>query len=187
MAASTYFMFVRVSDNLILDARTEDSFDAGALSGYAVRSASFSADGGDSPDVNVAAPLPGGTFEEPSTYGAPPAAPVVPYIKLEWSGAGSPVMDACEVIADGVNTATLTAKKWDRTANEAIASGGESYWVRVDGAAFKPSVGKITLDVNGEGSVDFTPLTLEKGVGLISLDPATENNPPTNTAKLAAI
>ena len=113
--------------------------------------------------------------------------PVDAYVKCDWSGDGAMVGDTYEIVADGLNIATLTLKKWDRNANVAILEAGDAFWVGVNGVSFSPSAGKVTLDDNGEAIVTFTPLTSEKGLGTVQFSPLAGTNTRPNTAMLAAI
>jgi hypothetical protein len=166
-----YYMLCRTSDDAILDYETTDSFSS-AVSNSVVRSKEL---------ANV--PKLGATLTAGGTY----TEPVDAYVKCDWSGDGVIVGDTYEIVADGVKTATLTLKKWDRNANVAILEAGDSFWVGVIGVSFSPSAGKVTLDDNGEAVVTFTPQATEKGLGTIQFSPLTGTNSRANTAMLAAI
>lgn len=150
-----------------------------------MRSASFSSAPEDGADVLTALgrPLDLGYFNG-SDY-TPPADPTDLYLKATWSGDGVLNGDVYEMSPDpGVNIAILTFQKWDRNADVAIATGGEVYWLCVEGAA-KPDVGKITLDVAGQASVNFDPAVTDLGLVVIKLMAEVPGSPvPDSAAKL---
>lgn len=172
MALTTYYMLCRPSDNVILESRLTDDF---GVENYAdimvVRSATFSVDAGDSPDVLASDPLPGGTFVSPGTYN-PPAAPVAdPYLKVsDWSGNGGvdPDDGVWEMESDGTNSCTLTVKKWDRTTDTALNEVGDKFSLNLIGSPDCPC-GRITLDSNGEATIVLAPLVNQKGESSITL------------------
>lgn len=167
MALTTYYMLCLVNGDVIREARTADTFGVGPqyASVMEVRSATFSTDAGDSPDVLLAAPIPGYTFVAPGTHTAPPAAPADPYLKGEdWSGNGAADPDdgVWEMTSDGVNACTLTLKKWDMTTDTAITGAGDKFGVCILGSA-TCSTARITLDANGEATITITPGSTIKG------------------------
>ena len=156
MTAVTYYMACSTSTNVIKEVRTS-TFSV--PSGYEIRSATFSSDAGDSPDVitSFRRPLPGGTFISPSTYFALGEIG----LKVEYSGFGNidPVDGVYELTADGSNSVTITFKKWNNLTNSAIQNAGDSFGICISGAVAQADTptGKITLDPNGEASLTFTP------------------------------
>jgi len=172
MAATTYYMLCRVADDQILEARLVDDFGVeNYTSVMVVRSATFSEDAGDDPDVLEAEPLAGGTFVAPSTYSAPESPPADPYLKVDdWSesahGSSDPDDGVWEMTAGSGNNCTLRVKKWDLNTDTAISEAGDKFEVCVLGGAKCPAA-VLTLDSNGEATITFTPSSDE--IGAVSI------------------
>lgn len=172
MAATTYYMLCRVADDQILEARQTNDFGVEKYANImVVRSATFSTNPGDSPDVLEAEPLPGGTFVSPNTYNGPQALPVEPYLKADdWSGSAHGSADpddgVWEMASGSGNNCTLRVKKWDLNSDTAINEAGDKFEVCVLGGAKCPAA-TITLDSNGEATITFTPGSDE--IGAVSI------------------
>jgi len=175
MAAVTYYMHIRASDDLIGEVSLTDDWPNPDVT-MVVRSASFSSDSGDSPDVEtpLGRPLALGTYDG-VTY-TPPADVTKPYIKLTWSGTGE--LNGSIYELDEGETATLTLQKWDENADQAISSGGEEYWICPNGANSGADVGKVTLNGSGQAVVNFTANANEKGLVDILIVPVNPSSPP---------
>tara|TARA_R110000824_G_scaffold350446_1_gene537384 strand:+ start:346 stop:894 length:549 start_codon:yes stop_codon:yes gene_type:complete len=163
MAAVTYFMLCGALDNLVHDVRTSNSFSSGLL-GSDVRSASFSSNPADAPDVPVDKPEPGGHFVSPTTY-TPPAETYS--LKASWEGNISVIDGMTEMTSNGANKATLRLTKVS-SSGIPTESGTEQFRVCIQTSVGKPSVGKFNL-VDGGATVDFIPASDEKGIALVAL------------------
>lgn len=152
MAAVTYYMLCVTVDDVIVAFDTVDNY--GTIENLEVRSASFSTNPADSPDVLAAAPEKRGTFVAPSTYTAP--GPERVRLHAEWSGDGTQVGNIYEMIADGVNAAVLTVRKWNEDDDVAMTDAGDNDDIWVVCSNIGLDEGKKSL-VNGVITFTFTP------------------------------
>jgi hypothetical protein len=169
MAAVTYYMLCETSNGLVHDVRSS-SFDVTALIGFEIRSASFSANAGDSPDVVASKPERGGTFtEDPISYSPPPS---MFYLDLAWEGDGAVVDGMREMTANGTNSETLRLSKREVGTDslQSAAEDNDEYRVCIRTSVGKPSAGRVQL-VNGEQTISFTPASGDKGICEVEIIP----------------
>lgn len=174
MAVVVYYMLCRDTDGLILDVAQADTFSS-QISGATSKSAMFSADPGDDPDVLMVKPYHGDLFtEDPITYTPQVGGCIKPFLKVrDWSGpdgAADPDDGVWELSdPDGVKSFTLTVKKWEEVSDTAIEEAGDIFEVSVLGG--KCPCGRVTLDANGEATITFVPLSGEYGGATVILRP----------------
>lgn len=172
MAAVTYHMLCDTVSHEIKSFSEENVWPS-PPAGTEVRSASFSSNAGDSPDVLKANPYVGGTFQEPSTY----SDPAKPCFKIEWSGTGA--VDGDDSVWEasvGSGTITITIKKWDQLSNQLISDSGDDFGVCVVGG-LEPSKGRLSL-ASGQDSFTFDLTSAPRGVFDVMIIPINNTLPP---------
>jgi hypothetical protein len=175
MAAIMYYMLCETATHEIKSFSTEDIWQ-GNVADHETRSASFSSNPGDSPDILKDNPCIGGSFQEPSSY----SPPIIPGIKIEWSGTGAEDgNDGAWEASVGSGSITMDIKKWDLIEDVAISEAGDSFGICLTGALI-PSEGRVTLDLNGEATVTFDLVGAPKGVFMVEtpgINNALSNHP----------
>lgn len=163
MAAVTYFMLCN-EGNIIVAVQDNAGFDTSLVGGH-VRSASFSVNEADNPDVLKSQPLVGDVFtDDPVNYIPQLKGSKKPFLKLSWSGSGvvDPDDQVYELVANGSNQCVLTIQKWNSEGDEAIGESGDKFSVCVIGHTLCPEA-RFELDGNGEHQITFTPKSDDKG------------------------
>lgn len=182
MALTTYYMLCDAEDTIC----GFKNLSFGDVQGFTERSATFSLDSGDSPDVLLNSPSLKDSFTAGGTYTQHDASR--PCLKLTWSGDGSLVGDIYEMVANGSNSASLSIQLWDEATDSAINTGSQLYWVQVNGTSVRPGDGRVALDGAGAGSVVFIPSVIDLGLSYITLTPVDPTSPcQKTTSKLGTI
>lgn len=167
MTAVLYYMHISEHDSLVGEYATSDLWPNPAT-GMVVRSATFSSEAGDSPQVLTPRGKPdvNSTFTSEGVY-TPANAEQFYRIKPEWSG-GTDRGGYYEFSPDGSAQLTLTLTKIDSETEAPVGSGTESFQLCPGGIPVNANAGMISL-VGGVGSFVLTPPATSKGRSAIAV------------------
>lgn len=163
MAAVLYYMHISANDDRVGEYSQTNDWPNPAT-GMVVRSATFSSNPGDSPDVVT----PRGEPDVNSFYtagGLYTPAPDSQFYKIraEWSGGGGVDQGFYyEMVADGINVATLTLTKLDYDGTP-LGSGTEAFILWFTGGPLGLDGAKKSM-VGGVVTFNFTPPLGTKGM-----------------------